>query len=79
MREKYQYVHQRIAIRTYQTGYDNMSERNPLIGSSTIETVQNVSEALESLIILMSPGHSGLCRLLAPLAHALEHAGNEED
>ncbi len=56
-----------------------MSERNPLIGSSTIETVQNVSEALESLIILMSPGHSGLCRLLAPLAHALEHAGNEED
>jgi hypothetical protein len=45
---------------------------NPLIGLTHKETVQNVTEALSALLILMAPQHSDLCRLMSPLLAALE-------
>lgn len=49
---------------------------NPLIGSTTQETVQHASEALEALMALLGqiPAHANLYRLLLPISEALEHA-----
>lgn len=55
-----------------------MNNTNPLIASSDLETVQNVSEALTALIALMSHSHSDLCRLMAPIQHAIEHVASKE-
>lgn len=52
---------------------------NPLIGHTPIETIQNVSEALSALIVLMAPVHSDLCRLLSPIQSAIEHAASEQE
>lgn len=50
---------------------------NPLISiESHKETIQNASEALEALMILLADQHSGLCRLLAPIAHAIAHVAD---
>lgn len=46
---------------------------NPLIADTAHETVQNVTEAMSALIVLMSHQHSDICRLMAPMLHALEH------
>ena len=50
-----------------------MSNNNPLIAENSIETVQNVAEALSTLLNLIANDQSGLCRLMQPLLHALEH------
>lgn len=54
------------------------SVMNPLIGSSAKETIQNASEALSALIVLMSDKHSDLVRLISPIASAIEHATETE-
>lgn len=51
---------------------------NPIIGSTAKETIQNASEALSALIVLMSDRHSDLTRLIWPIAAALEHAAETE-
>ena len=51
---------------------------NPLIADTTIETVQNVTEAMTTLLTLIAHDHSGLCRLMQPLLHALEHVSSDE-
>lgn len=50
---------------------------NPLIGHSTVETVQHVAEALGALMVLLAPAHSDLCRLLTPLQSALDYEANK--
>lgn len=55
-----------------------MSNKNPLVAETPIETVQNVAEAMNELLVLLAPGHSGLCRLMEPLLHALEHASEQQ-
>lgn len=45
---------------------------NPLIGASDKETIENASEALNSLTGLMAQDHSDLCRLMTPIVHALD-------
>lgn len=50
--------------------------QNPLIGANSLETVQNVTEAFNELLALLANKHSGLTRLMEPMAHALEHAAN---
>lgn len=50
---------------------------NPLIGHSTVETVQHVAEALGALIVLLAPAHNDLCRLLSPLQSALDYEANK--
>lgn len=54
------------------------NEKNPLIADTAIETVQNVTEAMTTLLTLISTDHSGLCRLMEPLLHALEHATEQQ-
>lgn len=51
---------------------------NPLIGSTDKETIQNASEALSALIVLMSDRHSDLARLIGPIAAAIEHVAEAE-
>jgi len=51
---------------------------NPLIAETATETIQNVNEALGALTTLLVHEHSGLCRLLEPLLHALDHAANQQ-
>jgi len=55
------------------------NNKNPLIGETTKDTIENVSEALNALLVLMSVSHSAICRLIEPLAHALEHAANQDE
>lgn len=50
---------------------------NPLIGLTTNETIQHVSEALDALMILLAPSHSNLCRLLTPLQAALDYEARD--
>lgn len=52
--------------------------QNPLIADTAIETVQNVTEAMTTLLALIANDHSGLCRLMQPLLHALEHAADQD-
>lgn len=54
---------------------------NPLIGSTTLETVQNASNAMSALIVLLSHKDNDLCMLASPIAAALYHAsaGNLEN
>ena len=52
---------------------------NPLIAETPIETVQNVAEAMSALMAMMTTNHSGLCRLMEPLLHALEHVADNRD
>ena len=54
-----------------------MMERNPLIGGSSLETAQRVDEALGALMELMAPQHSGLCRLMEPIVHAIEYLAQD--
>lgn len=51
---------------------------NPLIGHTSLETVQHVAEALGALMVLLAPAHSDLCRLLTPIQSALDHEANKE-
>ena len=51
---------------------------NPIIGTTAKETIQNASEALSALIVLMSDRHSDLTRLIGHIAAALEHAAETE-
>lgn len=53
--------------------------KNPLIADTHIETVQNVAEAMAELLTLLAPGHSGLCRLIDPMLHALEHVASDTE
>lgn len=53
-------------------------DKNPLIAETATETVQNVTEAMTTLLTLIANDHSGLCRLMEPLLHALEHASNQQ-
>lgn len=53
--------------------------KNPLIAETAIETVQNVTEAMTTLLTLIANDHSGLCRLMEPLLHALEHASGQQE
>lgn len=46
---------------------------NPLIADTALETVQNVTEAMTSLMNLLSHEHSDLARLMVPMLHALEY------
>ena len=52
-----------------------MPESNPLIGESTEETVERVSEAMAELMVLLSESkkHTGLFYLIAPMFEALKH------
>lgn len=53
---------------------DHNTEDNPLIDrSSTLDTLNNVAEAMDELLVLLSPNHNGLTRLMSPLLHALEY------
>jgi hypothetical protein len=54
-------------------------DKNPLIADTAIETVQNVTEAMTTLLNLIAHDHSGLCRLMEPLLHALEHVADNEN
>lgn len=56
-----------------------MMERNPLIGGSSLETAQRVDEALGALMDLMAPQHSGLCRLMEPIVHAIEYLAQDNE
>lgn len=51
---------------------------NPLIGHTSLETVQHVAEALGALMVLLAPAHSDLCRLLTPLQSPLDYEANKE-
>jgi predicted RNase H-like HicB family nuclease len=53
-----------------------VQHQNPLIGATPQETLENAVEAIEALIALMvcSEKHSGLCRLMEPIVHAIEHS-----
>ena len=46
---------------------------NPLIGATQKETIQNTAEAVTSLMELLAFKDSNLCRLLSPIAAALDH------
>lgn len=50
-------------------------QSNPLIGESTEETVEKVSEAMAELMGLLSESkkHTGLFYLIAPMFEALKH------
>lgn len=53
-------------------------KQNPLIADTAAETVQNVTEAMSTLMTLIANDNSGLCRLMQPLLHALEHASEQQ-
>ena len=46
---------------------------NPLIGSTTSETIQNTAEALSGLMELVALKDNNLCRLMSPIVAALDH------
>ncbi len=48
------------------------NQTNPLIGSTSADTMNNAAEALDALIALLADSNSGVARLLMPIAHALE-------
>ncbi|WP_312834501.1 hypothetical protein [Comamonas sp.] len=48
------------------------NQTNPLIGSTSADTMNNAVEALDALIVLLADSNSGVARLLMPIAHALE-------
>lgn len=52
---------------------------NPLVGETPKETVQNVAEAMSSLLALMAHQHSDLCRLMSPMLAALETISEQEE
>lgn len=54
------------------------SNANPLIGESARETIENATEALNALVALLAPQHSGLCRLLGPIVAALEYEADRD-
>lgn len=53
--------------------------KNPLIADTATETVQNVTEAMTALMTLIAKDHSGLCRLMQPMLHALEHVADNRE
>lgn len=53
--------------------------KNPLIAEAAIDTVQNVAEAMNELLTLLAHKHSGLCMLMMPMLHALEHVTDNQD
>ena len=55
-----------------------MDRSNPLIGETNADTVNNASEALGALMVLMAHEHSGIVRLLEPILHALEHSADQK-
>ena len=56
-----------------------MSTQNPLIGTSPIETVQNVSSALDAFMKLIANQDSNLHFMLLPIQDALIHAAQQAD
>lgn len=56
-----------------------MSMQNPLIGTNTIETVQNVSSALDAFMRLLANQDSDLHFMLLPMQDALGHASQQAD
>lgn len=52
---------------------------NPLIANTPIETVQNVAQAMNALMVLMAESNSDLCRLMAPMQSALDHVATTDD
>jgi hypothetical protein len=52
---------------------------NPLIGTSTRETIENATEALSAAVVLMADRHSGIVSLLSPVLDALENEGSDRD
>lgn len=55
------------------------NNKNPLIGATSQETVQNVAEAFNELLVLLSHNNNGLVRLMTPMLHALEHVADCAD
>jgi len=51
--------------------------QNPLIGQTKQDTIDNVTEGMNELLALLAHNHSGLCRLIGPMVHALEHAARQ--
>jgi ABC-type transporter Mla subunit MlaD len=45
---------------------------NPLIGSSRRETINNATEALSAVVVLLANNHGGLSELLSPVLAGLE-------
>jgi hypothetical protein len=54
------------------------NDKNPLIADTAAETVQNATEAMTAFMTLIAKDHSGLCRLMQPILHALEHASEQQ-
>ena len=52
--------------------------RNPLIAESVKETAENTQEALDALVELLAERHSGLARLMSPIAQALEWIAEQD-
>lgn len=52
---------------------------NPLIATTPIETVQNVTQAMNALMVMLAETNSDLCFLLAPLQSALDHVAAADD
>jgi len=55
-----------------------MTTKNPLIGDSNTETVQNVAQALDAFMLMLSSQNSNQHLLLLPLQDALEHVAFPE-
>jgi hypothetical protein len=56
-----------------------MSTQNPLIGTTSTETVQNVSSALDAFMRLIANQDSNLYFMLLPMQDALVHAAQQAD
>ena len=46
---------------------------NPLIAETHKDTIQNIAEAFDAVMVLLASTDSNLCRLLSPLQAAIEH------
>ncbi len=51
---------------------------NPLIAETARETAHNVAEAMNALTVLLSRTDNDLCRLMMPIAAAIDHLAESE-
>ncbi len=51
---------------------------NPLIDGTFRETAHNVAEAMNALLVLLSHSDNDLCRLMMPIAAAIDHLAESE-
>lgn len=52
--------------------------QNPLIGETDADTINNATEALGALMVLMAHEHSGIVRLMEPILQALESVSQQQ-